>query len=227
MIKSDNMPWYQGSTLLHTLENVHISSDYNHIDARFPVQGVIRPQTDALHDYRGYMGRIEGGIFRPGDEVLAQPSGFATRVKSIDMIEGPQEEAFAPMSVSITLEDDIDISRGDMLVKPNNQPTISQDVDVMMCWFNQKPMTLGGKYMLRHTTKEVRAVVKEIAYKLGINTLRRIEDDKKIGMNDIAKVKLRVSSPLMVDSYRKNRTTGSLILVDEFTHETVGAGMVA
>ncbi|MBA2409757.1 MAG: 50S ribosome-binding GTPase [Gammaproteobacteria bacterium] len=227
VIKSDNMPWYQGSTLLHTLENVHISSDYNHIDARFPVQGVIRPQTDALHDYRGYMGRIEGGIFRPGDEVLAQPSGFATRVKSIDTIEGPQEEAFAPMSVSITLEDDIDISRGDMLVKPNNQPTISQDVDVMMCWFNQKPMTLGGKYMLRHTTKEVRAVVKEIAYKLGINTLRRIEDDKKIGMNDIAKVKLRVSSPLMVDSYRKNRTTGSLILVDEFTHETVGAGMVA
>jgi len=227
VIKSDNMPWYQGSTLLHTLENVHISSDYNHIDARFPVQGVIRPQTYALHDYRGYMGRIEGGIFRPGDEVLAQPSGFATRVKSIDTIEGPQEEAFAPMSVSITLEDDIDISRGDMLVKPNNQPTISQDVDVMMCWFNQKPMTLGGKYMLRHTTKEVRAVVKEIAYKLGINTLRRIEDDKKIGMNDIAKVKLRVSSPLMVDSYRKNRTTGSLILVDEFTHETVGAGMVA
>jgi len=227
VIKSNNMPWYQGSTLLHTLENVHISSDYNHIDARFPVQGVIRPQTDALHDYRGYMGRIEGGIFRPGDEVVAQPSGFTTSVKSIDTLEGPQEEAFAPMSVCITLEDDIDISRGDMLVKPNNQPTISQDVDVMMCWFNQKPMTLGGKYALRHTTKEVRAVVKEIAYKLDINTLRRIEDDKKIGMNDIAKVKLRVSSPLMVDSYRKNRATGSLILIDEFTHETVGAGMVA
>ncbi len=227
VIKSNNMPWYQGSTLLHTLENVHISSDYNHIDARFPVQGVIRPQTDALHDYRGYMGRIEGGIFRPGDEVLAQPSGFTTRIQSIDTLEGTQEEAFAPMSVCITLEDDIDISRGDMLVKPNNQPTISQDVDVMMCWFNQKPMTLGGKYALRHTTKEVRAVVKEIAYKLDINTLKRIEDDKKIGMNDIAKVKLRVSSPLMVDSYRKNRATGSLILIDEFTHETVGAGMVA
>jgi len=227
VIKSDNMPWYQGSTLLHTLENVHISSDYNHIDARFPVQGVIRPQTYALHDYRGYMGRIEGGIFRPGDEVLAQPSGFTTRIQSIDTLEGTQEEAFAPMSVCITLEDDIDISRGDMLVKPNNQPTISQDVDVMMCWFNQKPMTLGGKYALRHTTKEVRAVVKEIAYKLDINTLKRIEDDKKIGMNDIAKVKLRVSSPLMVDSYRKNRATGSLILIDEFTHETVGAGMVA
>jgi sulfate adenylyltransferase subunit 1 len=227
VVKSDNMPWYQGPTLLHTLENVHIASDYNHIDARFPVQSVIRPQTDALHDYRGYIGRIEGGIFRPGDEIVAQPSGFSSRIMSIDTFEGPQEEAFAPMSVCITLEDDIDIGRGDMLVKPNNQPVISQDVDVMMCWFNQKPLTMGGKYLLRHTTKEVRGVVKEISYKLDINTLKRIEDDKKIGMNDIAKVKLRVSSPLMVDSYRKNRGTGSLILVDEFTNETVGAGMAA
>ncbi len=227
VVKSDNMPWYQGPTLLHTLENVHIASDYNHIDARFPVQSVIRPQTDALHDYRGYIGRIEGGIFRPGDEIVAQPSGFSSRIKSIDTFEGPEEEAFAPMSVCITLEDDIDIGRGDMLVKPNNQPVISQDVDVMMCWFNQKPLIMGGKYLLRHTTKEVRGVVKEISYKLDINTLKRIEDDKKIGMNDIAKVKLRVSSPLMVDSYRRNRGTGSLILVDEFTNETVGAGMAA
>jgi sulfate adenylyltransferase subunit 1 len=227
VVKSDNMPWYQGPTLLHILENVHIASDYNHIDGRFPVQGIIRPQTDDLHDYRGYMGRIEGGIFRPGDEIVAQPSGFTSRIKSIDTLDGLQNEAFAPMSVSITLEDDIDISRGDMLVKPNNLPTISQDVDVMICWFNQKPLTLGGKYLLRHTTKEVRGVVKEIAYKLDINTLKRIEDDKNIAMNDIAKIKLRVSSPLMVDSYRKNRSTGSLILIDEFTYETVGAGMVA
>ncbi|HKF93288.1 MAG TPA: sulfate adenylyltransferase, partial [Gammaproteobacteria bacterium] len=227
VVKSDNMSWYQGPTLLHILENVHIASDYNHIDGRFPVQGIIRPQTDDLHDYRGYMGRIEGGIFRPGDEIVAQPSGFTSRIKSIDTLDGLQNEAFAPMSVSITLEDDIDISRGDMLVKPNNLPTISQDVDVMICWFNQKPLTLGGKYLLRHTTKEVRGVVKEIAYKLDINTLKRIEDDKNIAMNDIAKIKLRVSSPLMVDSYRKNRSTGSLILIDEFTYETVGAGMVA
>jgi sulfate adenylyltransferase subunit 1 len=227
VVKSDNMPWYQGSTLLHTLENVHIASDYNHIDARFPVQGVIRPQTGELHDYRGYMGRIEGGIFRPGDEVFALPSGFNTRIVSIDTFDGPQEEAFAPMSVCMTLEDDIDISRGDMLVKPNNQPTVSQDVDMMICWFNQRPLALGGKYLLRHTTKEVRGVVKEIAYKLDINTLKRLEEDKKIGMNDIAKIKVRISSPLMVDSYRKNRATGSLIFIDEFTHETVGAGMVA
>jgi len=224
--RSKSMDWYQGPTLLYLLEYIHIGSDHNHIDSRFPVQYVIRPQTTEFHDYRGYAGRIAGGIFKQGDEVVVLPSGFPSRIKSIDTYDGKVDEAYAPMSVTITLENEIDISRGDMLVKQNNQPTISQDVEVMICWLNEKKLMLNGKYALKHTTKDARCIVKEIKYKMNINTLHRIEDDKSIGMNDIARITLRTTLPLFYDGYRRNRNTGSLILIDEATNETVGAGMI-
>ena len=167
--KSENMPWYQGETLLYLLENIHIGSDQNHIDCRFPVQYVIRPQSTEYHDYRGYAGRIAGGVFKPGDEVVVLPSGFSSKIKSIDTYDGPLDEAFAPMSVTLTLEDDIDISRGDMIVRPNNQPEISQDIDLMVCWLNEKPMHLGGKYAVKHTTNDVRCIIKDVKYKVNIN----------------------------------------------------------
>jgi sulfate adenylyltransferase subunit 1 len=224
--KSENMPWYQGGTLLYLLENIHIGSDHNHIDCRFPVQFVIRPQRDEFHDYRGYAGRVSGGVFKPGDKVTALPSGFTSTIKSIDTMDGPVKEAFAPMSVTITLEDEIDISRGDMIVRENNQPTVSQDMDVMICWLNEKPLQLRGKYALKHTSNDARCIVKDIKYKMDINTLHRLEEDKDIRMNDIGRITLRTTRPLFFDSYRRNRSTGSLILIDEATNETVGAGMI-
>ncbi len=224
--RSENTPWYEGTTLLNLLETIHIGSDQNHIDCRFPVQTVVRPLTDEYHDYRGYAGRIAGGVFKPGDDVTVMPSGFTSRIKSIDTFEGPIDEAFAPMSVTITLEDDIDVGRGDMIVRPNNQPESTQDVEIMMCWLNQSAPKPRGKYYLRHTSNEAKAMIKEIKYKLDINTLHRIEDDKEIKMNDILRVKLRTTKPIFVDSYEKNRNTGSIILVDEGTSETVAAGMI-
>lgn len=224
--RSENMDWYQGSTLLYTLEHLHISSDHNHIDCRFPVQTVIRPHTDEFHDYRGYAGRVAGGIFKPGDEITVLPSGFSSKIKSIDTFDGPVQEAFSPMSVTITLEDDIDISRGDMIVRSNNQPEARQDLEVMLCWLNQKGPLERGKYTLRHTTCDMKAMIKEIRYKLDINTLHRNEEDKVIKMNDICKVVLRTTKPVLADSYRKNRQTGSIILVDDATNETVAAGMI-
>ncbi len=224
--RSEKMKWYEGSTLLYTLENIHIGSDHNHIDCRFPVQTVIRPKSDEYHDYRGYAGRIAGGIFKSGDEVAVLPSGFTSKIKSIDTFDGPVDEAFAPMSVTIQLEDDIDISRGDMIVRTNNQPDQKQDVEVMLCWLNNKGPVPRGKYTLRHTTSEMKAMIKEIRYKLDVNTLHRNEEDKDIKMNDICKVQLRTTKPILVDSYRKNRQTGSIILVDDATNETVAAGMV-
>jgi sulfate adenylyltransferase subunit 1 len=223
---SKNMEWYHGATLLHELETIHIGSDYNHIDARFPVQTIIRPHTAEYHDYRGYAGRVAGGIFRTGDKVVVLPSGLNSTIKSVDTFDGAIGEAFAPMSVSITLEDDIDISRGDMIVKEGNQPQVSQDIDVMLCWLNAKGPQPGAKYFLRNTSREVRSVIKEIVYKMNISTLHRMEDDKEIKMNDIARVKIRTTQPVVYDAYRKNRTTGSLILVDETTNETVAAGMI-
>ncbi|MFL5730538.1 MAG: sulfate adenylyltransferase subunit CysN [Cytophagaceae bacterium] len=223
---STNMPWYKGGTLLYTLENVNIGSDFNHVDSRFPVQWVIRPQNDEFHDFRGYGGRVEGGVFKPGDEIIALPSGFSSKIKSIETIDGALEEAYPPMSVTITLEDNIDISRGDMIVKPNNQPKVGQDIELMICWLNDKKLQPGGKYTIRHTTKEARCVVKDIRYKVNINTLHRIEDDNTIGLNDIGRILIRTTSPLFYDSYSKNRSTGSIILIDEFTNETVGAGMI-
>ncbi len=224
--RSENMDWYKGETLLHTLETIHIGSDHNHIDCRLPVQTVIRPHSDAYHDYRGYAGRVAGGVFKPGDDVVVLPSGFTSKVKSIHCFEEEYQEAFSPMSISLTLEDDIDISRGDMIVRPNNQPEMTQDIDVMMCWFNKKGPLARGKYTIRHTTNEARCMITEILYKVNINTLHRMEEDKELGMNDIARVRLRTTKPLMVDEYKDNRITGSVILIDEATNETVAAGMI-
>jgi len=224
--RSENMDWYQGATLLHMLETAHIESDYNHIDSRFPVQYVVRPHSKEHHDFRGYAGRIAGGIFYPGDEIIVLPSGFTSKIKTIQL--GPEniEEAFAPMSVTMTLEDEIDISRGDIIAKPNNHPQTEQDIDMMICWMNQRPINLNSKFLIKHTTKEVRGVLKEIQYKLDINSLHRIENAEQLTMNEIARVKIRTAQPLSFDSYRKNRITGSLILIDEGTFETVAAGMI-
>ncbi len=224
--KSTRMDWYNGATLLYTLETVNIGNDQNHVDSRFPVQYVIRPQSDKHHDFRGYAGRVAGGVFKPGDEVMALPSGFTSKVKTIEVYNEKLEEAFAPMSVTVTLEDDIDISRGDMLVKPNNQPEIGQDIELMVCWLNQKPVQERGKYIIKHTTKTAMCIVKDVRYKVNINTLHRMEDDKHIGLNDIGRILLRTTEPLFYDSYKKNRNTGSIIIIDQFTNETVGAGMI-
>jgi sulfate adenylyltransferase subunit 1 len=224
--KSQNMPWYQGAPMLHTLETMHISSDINKVDARFPVQTVLRPQREGFIDYRGYAGRVASGIFRTGDEVTVMPSGFTSKIKSIDTLDESLDEAFAPMSVSITLEDDIDISRGDMIVRSNNKPEASQDIEVMLCWLNNETAKSRAKYTIKHTSNDQKAMIKEVVYKYNINTLDRVNDDKELNMNDICKVKIRTTKPLMVDSYRENRTTGSVILVDDATNETVAAGMI-
>ena len=224
--RSESMTWYQGATLLHMLESVHIESDYNHIDSRFPVQYVVRPQSKEHHDFRGYAGRVAGGIFRPGDEVLVMPSGFTSRVKAIHVGDEKVDEAFAPMSVTMTLEDEIDISRGDVIAKPNNHPQTEQDIDLMLCWMNQRALHLNTKFHVRHTTRDVRGVLKEIQYKLDINPLHRVEQVEQLQMNDIARVKIRTAQPLNFDNYRKNRIMGSVILVDEGTNETVAAGMI-
>lgn len=224
--RSENMRWYEGATLLYYLENVHIASDHNFIDTRFPVQHVIRPYNDEYHDYRGYAGRVAGGILKKGDKVTLLPSGFSSTISKIDTFDGEVEEAFPPMSVTVLLDDDLDLSRGDMIARENNQPEVSQDIDVMVCWFNERPLQQQGKYIILHTTNEVRCIVKEIRYKLNINTLHRDLEDRSIKMNDIARVAIRTTKPLAKDSYRKNRITGSLIFVDEGTNETVGAGMI-
>lgn len=223
---SANMDWYKGSTLLYLLETIHIGSDHNHIDCRFPVQGVIRPQNDEFHDFRGYAGRISSGIFKPGDNIVVLPSGFASKIKSIHTMSGELEEAYAPMSVSMTLEDDIDISRGDMIVREKNQPEIGQDVDVMVCWMSERPLQLNGKYAVKHTTNDARCIVKAVQYKLNVNTLHRNEEHKELQMNDIGRITIRTTKPLYHDRYERNRETGSLILIDEGTNETVGAGMI-
>ncbi len=224
--RSTNMPWYDGATLMYYLENVHIGSDDNFIDCRFPVQYVIRPYSDDYHDYRGYAGRVAGGVFKPGDRVTVLPSGFTSSIEKIETYDGPLEEAFPPMSVTMLLADDIDISRGDMIVRENNQPEVTQDIEVMICWFHERPLQERGKYAVRHTTQEVRCIVKEVRYRLDINTLHRDEDNRLIQMNDIARLQLRTTAPLFIDPYRRNRITGSLILIDEQTNETVAAGMI-
>ena len=224
--RSNKMSWYEGPTLMYYLENVHIASDQNFIDTRFPVQYVIRPNTDDYHDYRGYAGRVAGGVIKKGDEVTLLPSGFKTKVAKIDTFDGEIEQAFPPMSVTVLLEDDLDLSRGDMIVRENNQPEVTQDLDLMVCWFSDRPIQLNGKYCLMHTTNEARCIVKEIQYKLNVNDLHRDLEDKNVVLNDIARIKLRTTKPMFVDSYDKNRITGSVILIDEGTNETVGAGMI-
>lgn len=224
--RSENMSWYNGAPLLHTLETLHISSDINKVDSRFPVQTVLRPQRDEFIDYRGYAGRISSGIFRVGEEITVMPSGFTSKIKTIEGPNGPLKEAFAPMSISMTLEDDIDIARGDMIVRTNNKPEATQEMEAMLCWLNNQSAKPRTKYVVKHTTNEQTAIIKEIIYKIDINTLGRRFDDKNMNMNDICKVRIRTVRPLMIDSYRDNRTTGSIVLVDENTNETVAAGMI-
>lgn len=223
---SDNMPWYNEGTLMNVLETIPIDNDYDFDNARFPVQYVIRPLTDEHHDFRGYAGRVAGGIFKKGDEIIVLPSGLKSKIQDITLLNDKIDDAFPPMSVTITLEDEIDISRGDMIVKTEKQPQISQDIEITMCWMNQKPLRIGGKYNLMHTTREVKCIVKEVLYKINVNTIEKITDDKEVGLNSIAKVRIKTTKALIFDEYNINRITGSLILIDESTNETVGVGMI-
>jgi sulfate adenylyltransferase subunit 1 len=224
--RSDNMPWYQGAPLLHVLEHLHISSDYNKIDARFPVQTVLRPQREGFIDYRGYAGRIASGIFRPGDDVVVLPSGFTSQIKTIECGSEAVAQAFAPMSVAITLTDDIDVSRGDMIVKANNQPRTTQEFDAMLCWLDSAPARPRAKYSILHCSNAQKAMIKEVVYRIDVNTLNREEASQDLAMNTIARVSIRTTRPLMVDGYRDNRQTGSFVLVDDTTHNTVASGMI-
>ena len=224
--RSESMDWYDGPTLMYLLENIYISSDLNYIDGRFPVQYVIRPQSAEFHDYRGYAGRIASGTFQPGDRVVVLPSGFASTIKSVDTMKKSLEQAFAPQSVVLTLEDDIDISRGDMIVKENKKPEISQDIELMVCWLSETPMALNRKYSLKHTTADAKCIIKDLPFKININTLEKNYDDKSLSLNEIGRISIRTTKPLYFDTYRRNRVTGSIILVDEASNITVGAGMI-
>ncbi|MEE3036831.1 MAG: GTP-binding protein [Bacteroidota bacterium] len=224
--RSKNMPWFQGSTLMYHLEHVHISSDYNHVDCRFPIQTVIRPHTHEHQDYRGFAGRIDGGVFKPGDTVKILPSGFTTSIRTIELNSETINEAFTPMSVTMTLNDEIDISRGDMIVRENNVPVVGQDLEVLVTWMSQRPLINRSKVIIKHTTKECLAMITDIKYKIDINTLHRIEQIDSLEMNDIARISIRSSKPLFYDVYKKNRQTGSLIIIDEQTNETIGAAMI-
>lgn len=224
--RSKRMPWFQNAPLLHALETIHISSDTNKIDARFPIQTVLRPQSVDFPDFRGFAGRIAGGIFRVGDEVTALPSGLTSTIKTINKSEELIDEAFVDMSVVLTLEDEIDISRGDMIVKSNNLPDIEQDITAMVCWLHNDPAKPRAKYVIKQTTNEQKAIIKEVFYKVDVNSFKRDEDDKELNMNDICKIQIRTTRPLMIDSYSKNRNTGSFVLIDPTTNETVAAGMI-
>jgi sulfate adenylyltransferase large subunit len=224
--RSPNMPWYHGSTLLYHLETVHIASDRNLVDVRFPVQWVIRPQSDEHHDFRGYAGVVSGGVMKPGDEVVVLPSGLTSKIERIETLDGPLDAAFAPMSVIVHLADDVDVSRGDMLCRPNNQPIVGQDLDAMVCWMTDKPLAPRGRYALKHTTRWARVVVTDLLYRLDIHTSHREEGVAQLGLNDLGRIRLRSTTPIVYDPYRRNRATGSFILVDEATNATVAAGML-
>jgi bifunctional enzyme CysN/CysC len=225
--RSANTPWYEGSSLLHQLEDVHIASDRNLIDCRYPVQYVIRPRDDRYHDYRGYAGQVASGTYKVGDEVVVLPSGFESTIASIDTADGPVDEAMPPMSVTIRLADDLDISRGDMICRPHNRPQEGQDVDAMLCWFSERAtLRPGAKYALKHTSKWARALVKDLHYRLDVNALHRDESAESLGLNEIGRVTLRTTQPLFFDDYRRNRVTGSFILVDEATNDTLAGGMI-
>jgi sulfate adenylyltransferase subunit 1 len=224
--RSKSMDWYNGPTLLHSLENIPVANDLNHIDFRFPVQTVLRPHTNEHHDYRGYAGRISSGILRIGDQVTALPSQLQSRVKKINFANVELQEAYAPQSISVELEDDIDISRGDMIVKTTNQPQNSQEIDAMICWMGEKPLRMNGKYGIQHTSRTGKCIIKEILYKLDLDKLKRLKVEITLMKNDIARIKVRTTTPLFFDSYRTNRNTGSFILIDETNNNTVGAGMI-
>jgi sulfate adenylyltransferase subunit 1 len=224
--RSTGITWYDGPTLLELLETIDIRSDADLKNRRFPVQYVIRPQRDEFHDYRGYAGRVAGGIWRPGERVAVLPGGIETRLESIDTMTGQLEVAFPPQSVTFRLADDIDISRGDMIVPADHRPRIGQEIGLMVCWLNEKPMVLGGKYVVRHTTSELRGIIREVDFKVNINTLEQEGGDKSVGLNEIAKIMIKTSKPIFYDSYKENRITGSIIIIDEGTNNTVGAGMI-
>jgi bifunctional enzyme CysN/CysC len=225
--RSENMPWFKGPSLLHHLEKVHIASDRNLVDVRFPVQHVIRPHSNDNHDYRGYAGQVASGVMKPGDEVMVLPSGFTSRIASIETADGPLEEAFPPLSVTVRLEDELDVSRGDMLCRPGNQARVSQDIEAMICWMDEaRPLKLRGKYAVKHTTSDVRAIVKDVQYQLDINTLHRDESATELKLNEIGRVTLRTTKPLLCDDYRRNRATGGFIIIDEADNRTVGAGII-
>lgn len=221
-----NMAWYDGKPLLSFLETVEVVREELSDAARFPVQNVVRPQSDKFHDYRSYAGRVAGGAFHVGDRVTVLPSGLKSTILAIDFAGDELEEARQPMSVSLRLTDDVDVSRGNLIVKTGLEPTQQQELDVMVCWLNEKPLVVGGKYAVKHTSSDLRCVVKEVVYKMNINTLEKDLTDKSIGANDIALVKLKLTKPVFFDSYRNNRNTGSLILIDEGSNETVSAGMI-
>ncbi|MBO3732538.1 MULTISPECIES: sulfate adenylyltransferase subunit CysN [Glycomyces] len=225
--RSENMPWFQGPSLLHHLEKVHIASDRNLVDVRFPVQHVIRPHSNDNHDFRGYAGQVASGVMKPGDEVMVLPSGFTSRIASIETADGPLEEAFPPLSVTVRLEDELDVSRGDMLCRPGNQARVSQDIEAMVCWMDEsRPLKLRGKYAIKHTTADVRAIVKDVQYQLDVNTLHRDEAATELKLNEIGRVTLRTTKPLLCDDYRRNRATGGFIIIDESDNRTVGAGII-
>ncbi len=224
--RSEHMDWYDGQSLMHHLENVHVASDRDLVDTRFPVQYVVRPKSDQYHDYRGYAGRVAGGVLKPGDDVLVLPSGMTSKISGIDLFDKEIDEAFPPMSVTVRLEDDVDVSRGDMICRPQNAPKPSQDIDAMICWMTNEPLRPRQKLAIKHTTRMGRALVKDIQYRLDVNTLHRDKETKELELNEIGRVQLRTTVPLLCDPYSKNRTTGSFILIDEATGVTVGAGMI-
>ena len=225
--RSANTPWYEGAPLLHHLEEVHIASDRNLIDARLPVQNVIRPMSDEHHDYRGYAGTVAGGVLKPGDQVVVLPSGFTSTIAAIDTADGPVDEAFAPMAVTVRLTDDVDVSRGDMICRDRNRPHVGQDLEAMVCWLTaDTQLRAGAKLAIKHTTRWGRALVKDLQYRLDVNTLHRDEQSQGLTLNEIGRVRLRTTVPLFFDEYRRNRATGSFVLVDEVTNNTVGAGMI-
>ncbi|EWM66066.1 sulfate adenylyltransferase, large subunit [Micromonospora sp. M42] len=225
--RSENMPWYEGPSLLHHLERVHIASDRNLVDVRFPVQYVIRPQSTTVTDYRGYAGQVASGVLKPGDEIMVLPSGFTSRIAAVETADGPVDEAFPPMSVTVRLTDELDISRGDMICRPNNAPMAVQDIEAMVCWMDEtRPLQVGGRYAIKHTTRSARAIVRGLHYRLDINSLHRDETVGELKLNEIGRVRLRTTVPLLADEYRRNRTTGGFVIIDEATNRTVGAGMI-
>jgi sulfate adenylyltransferase subunit 1 len=226
VVPSENMKWYSGKTFLNFIETIEICKNKSPENPRFPVQTIIRPQSEDHHDYRGYAGRVASGIFRQGDEITVLPSQLTSRIKSIDVFEKSLAEASAGDSVTITLVDQIDISRGDLIVKSDDIPRVSQDIDLMACWFNEKPLKAGGRYIVRNYSNDVGCEVKSIDYRMNIDTLEKDTDDVLVRMNDIARLSIRTSKPLFFDSYNSNNITGSLILIDEGTNETVAAGMI-
>jgi sulfate adenylyltransferase subunit 1 len=224
--RSGRMPWYEGPALLYYLEHVHVASDRNLIDARFPVQWVTRPMSDELHDYRGYAGQVAAGVMKVGDEVMVLPSGVESRVAAIETMDGPLEEAYPPLSVTVRLEDHVDVSRGDMICRPHNCPIQTRELEAMVCWLSERPLQPNGRYRVKHTTRSALAKIDELRYRIDVNTLHRDEQTTSLGLNEIGRLRLRLSTPLLVDQYRRNRATGSFILIDESTNDTVGAGMI-